>query len=269
MFVHKVKPGSNVKLEEINPDDTSGMKTTKKEAETIIANLTKELDAMQDLLYAEHKHKLLVVLQAMDTAGKDGIIRHVFEGVNPQGVHVAAFKVPSQEELDHDYLWRVHQQAPAKGEMVIFNRSHYEDVLVVRVHKLVPNSEWKKRYQQINEFEKMLVDEGTVILKFFLHISKDEQRKRLLDRIDQPEKNWKFSEADLKERELWGEYMGAYEDVLNKTSTRWAPWYVVPANKKWYRNLVVASVLVDTMKQLKMEYPKPVADLEKYKELIV
>ena len=189
----------------------------------------------------------------MDTSGKDGTIRHVFEGVNPQGVRVAGFKVPTPEEMDHDYLWRVHQQTPGKGEIVIFNRSHYEDVLVVRVHQLVPEQVWRKRFDQINAFEQQLSEEGTIILKFFLNIDLDEQKQRLLDRLDDPTKHWKFNPGDLKERALWKDYQAAYEDVLEKTSKPWAPWYVVPANKKWYRDLVISSVLVETLK--KTGYP--------------
>jgi PPK2 family polyphosphate:nucleotide phosphotransferase len=199
----------------------------------------------------------------MDTSGKDGVIRHVFEGVNPQGVRVASFKVPTQEELDHDYLWRVHRQTPGRGEIVIFNRSHYEDVLVVRVHELVPEKQWSRRYQQINDFERLLVEEGTTILKFFLHIDKDEQKERFQARLDDPEKHWKFNVGDLKERQLWDAYMHAYEDVLSRTSQEDAPWYIVPSNKKWYRNLVIANVLVETLEKLEMSYPVPKDDLSK------
>jgi PPK2 family polyphosphate:nucleotide phosphotransferase len=201
----------------------------------------------------------------MDTSGKDGVIRHVFEGVNPQGVRVASFKVPTLEELDHDYLWRVHKQTPGRGEIVIFNRSHYEDVLVVRVHALVPEERWKRRYQQINDFERTLAEEGTILLKFFLHIDQDEQKERLQERLDDPNKHWKFNIGDLKERKLWDEYTRAYEDVLSKTSTRVAPWYIVPSNYKWYRNLVIARVLVDTLEGLDMHFPEPEGDLSQVK----
>ena len=206
-------------------------------------------------MFAEHKHKVLVVLQAMDTGGKDGTIRHVFEGVNPAGVRVASFKAPTSEELDHDYLWRIHKEVPGKGEMVIFNRSHYEDVLVVRVHNIVPPEVWKKRFDQINEFERILAESGTTILKFYLHIDMDEQKERLQARLDDPTKRWKFRLGDLEERKLWTDYMEAFEDVLSKTSTEYAPWYIVPANRKWYRDLVISSVLVDTLEGLKMKYP--------------
>lgn len=198
----------------------------------------------------------------MDTGGKDGVIRHVFDGVNPQGVRVAGFKVPTPEELDHDYLWRVHKVTPGKGKMVIFNRSHYEDVLVVRVHNYVPSEVWEKRFDQINQFERLLTDNGMTILKFYLHIDRDEQRERLQARLDDPAKRWKFRLGDLEERKWWSEYMQAYEDVLSKTSTKYAPWIIVPANRKWYRDLVISSVLVDTLQSLKMKFPEPEENLD-------
>lgn len=253
---YKVVSKKKVSLAAWDPDDCGEFVNQKDEARNKLEQLTKQLEALQELLYAEHKHKILVVLQGMDTSGKDGTIRHVFEGVNPQGVRVAGFKVPTPIELDHDYLWRVHKQVPAKGELVIFNRSHYEDVLVVRIHNLVPPEIWSARYDQINEFERLLSEEGTTIIKFYLHIDKDEQKQRLQDRIDEPDKRWKFNPGDLKERLLWNDYIRAYEDVLSKTSTDWAPWYVVPANRKWYRNFVVASVIVDTLTGLNMQIPQ-------------
>lgn len=258
---YRVKPGGKVKLADIDPDGPSGLEGGKAEGKEQLLKLNKELEALQELLYAEHRHKVLVVLQAMDTGGKDGVIRNVFEGVNPQGVRVANFKVPTAEELDHDYLWRVHKQTPGRGEIVIFNRSHYEDVLVVRVHGLVPKEVWKRRYAQINAFERLLAEEGTIIFKFFLHISKEEQRLRLQSRLDDPTKHWKFNVGDLKERDLWEEYMKAYEAVLERTSTEYAPWYVVPANRKWYRDLVVASILIKGLQKLEMRYPEPKEDL--------
>lgn len=259
---YRVKPGDKIQLSDWKADDKGGFNGDKKdEAQELLEKLNGELEALQELLFAERKRKLLIVLQGMDTSGKDGVIRHVFDGVNPQGVRVASFKVPTQEELDHDYLWRVHKQTPGKGEIVIFNRSHYEDVLVVRVHELVPETVWKNRYAQINEFERMLAEEGTTILKFFLHIDLEEQRERLEARLHDPTKQWKFNLGDLGERKLWPEYTSAYQDVLNKTSTEWAPWYIVPANRKWYRNLVVATVLVDTLKDFQMAYPQPKDDL--------
>lgn len=262
---YKVKYGQKMKLSEWDPNDKEGFDGTKDEARTKLIELTKELAALQDVLFAQQQHKVLVILQAMDTAGKDGTIRSVFGGVDPQGVRVANFKVPTATELAHDYLWRVHQQVPGKGELVIFNRSHYEDVIVVRVHKLVKEKVWNKRFAHINAFEKLLTDEGTVIVKFFLHIDLEEQRQRLLERIDVPEKRWKFNPGDLKERELWKDYMAAYEDVLSKTSTSWAPWYVIPANRNWYRNWLVSSILVKTLKGLKMQYPQATENIEQYR----
>ena len=257
-----VNPGTKIKLADWDPNDTSEFKGDKEQGRIEIEKLNHRLERLQELLYAEHKHKVLIVLQAMDTGGKDGAIRHVFEGVNPQGTRVANFKEPSEEERDHDYLWRVHRQVPAKGELVIFNRSHYEEVLIVRVHKLVPAEVWKQRFDQINAFEQMLAENGTTILKFYLHIDKDEQKRRLQARLDDPSKHWKFRLGDLEERKLWPEYMQAYEDALNKTSTEAAPWYVVPANHKWYRDLVISSVLIDTLEGLKMKFPESEENLE-------
>jgi len=258
---YRVRPDEKIHLNQIDPNDLGKYSGEKDDGLEKLGELNQELEKLQELLYAEHKHRVLVVLQGMDTSGKDGVIRHVFEGVNPQGVRVASFKVPTPEELDHDYLWRVHKQTPAKGEIVIFNRSHYEDVLVVRVHELVPEKVWKKRFDQIKAFERQLVEEGTIILKFFLHIDLDEQKERLQARLDDPTKRWKFNPGDLKERARWNDYIKAYEDVLNETSTDEAPWYVVPSNKKWYRNLVIASVLVDALEKLDMDYPQPEGDL--------
>lgn len=265
MDQYRVKPGSRVDLGQWDPNDTSAFPAGKDKAAKRLQALNQSLDELQELLYAEHKHKLLIVLQAMDTGGKDGTIRHVFEGVDPLGVRVASFKVPTPDELDHDFLWRVHKQTPGKGEIVIFNRSHYEDVLVVRVHDLVPRQVWSKRYALINDFERMLAEEGTTILKFYLHIDLDEQKERLQDRLDKPDKRWKFNPGDLEERKLWPKYMQAYEDALSQTSTDWAPWYIVPANRKWYRDLVVSSVIVETLKGLQMSYPEPAFDAAKIK----
>ncbi len=259
---YRIKPGSQVDLSQWDPAERSGFDGDKEAGKYVLDMLNDRLEALQELLYAEGKHKLMVVLQAMDTGGKDGVIRHVFDGVNPQGVKVASFKKPTPIELSHDYLWRVHQNTPGKGEIVIFNRSHYEDVLVVRVHNLVPPEVWQKRYDHINAFERMLTDEGTKIVKFFLHISKDEQKERLQARLDTPDKQWKFAIGDLKERALWGDYMQAYEVALSKTSTEWAPWYVVPANRKWYRNLVIGTVMVQTLQGFGMQYPEAEAGLD-------
>jgi len=258
-----IKPETKIKLEEWDADDTGEPGLDKDKAEKRSDDLTTELDELQELLYAGQQHKVLIILQGMDTSGKDGVIRHVFKGINPQGVKVSSFKAPTPEELSHDYLWRIHQRTPAKGEIMIFNRSHYEDVLVVRVHNLVDEKVWSKRYDQINEFEQMLAQEGTLVLKFFLHISPDEQKKRLQDRLNNLNKQWKFSVNDLKERKLWAEYMQAYEDALRKTSTDWAPWYLIPANRKWYRDLVIGTILVKKLRSLDMKYPQPTEDLSK------
>ncbi len=245
-----VKPGSKVSLDKWDTDGKSEMSFGKEKAKDKLKELVADLRKLQCILYAEHKHKLLIILQAMDTAGKDSTIRHVFTGVNPQGVRVASFKAPTQVELDHDYLWRVHRKAPARGEIAIFNRSHYEDVLVVKVHDLVPPEVWKKRYSQINDFERMLSEEGTTIIKFFLHIDGKEQKKRIRERLDDPKKAWKFSEDDLKERKFWDDYQKAYAEAISQTSTAWAPWHIIPANEKWCRNLLVTSVIVDKLKKL-------------------
>jgi PPK2 family polyphosphate:nucleotide phosphotransferase len=260
---YRVKPGVRVRLKDWDPEATPAWDRDKEEAEAEIAKLRQRLQDLQEILYAEHKQRVLMVLQAMDTAGKDSTIRGVFEGVNPQGVRVANFKAPTPIERDHDYLWRIHPHVPGKGEITVFNRSHYEDVLVVRVHNLVPDAVWKKRYDQIVAFEKMLADEGVTILKFYLHIDKAEQKKRLEDRLADPTKHWKFNPADIEERKLWPRYMSAYEDLLSKTSTDEAPWHIVPAHRKWYRNLIVLSTLVKTLEGLKMKYPEPAKGLDK------
>jgi PPK2 family polyphosphate:nucleotide phosphotransferase len=252
---YRIEPGEKAHIRSRNPGDTSGFDGKKEDATGVLQKLTKRLEQLQELLYAEQKHKLLVVLQGMDTAGKDGTIRRVFEGVNPQGVRVASFKGPTPEELRHDFLWRVHPHAPGKGEIVIFNRSHYEDVLIVKVHKLVPKGEWERHYREINDFERMLCGEGTTILKFYLHIDADEQKKRLEARLVDPTKEWKFNINDISERRFWREYMNAYEEMLERTSTDWAPWYLVPSNHSWYRDLVVSGIIVKTLEKLGMRYP--------------
>lgn len=242
----KVDKGANIKLKEYDPAYTDKHKDQASAAEEL-DQLGGRLSDLQELLYASQRHSLLIVLQGMDTSGKDGTIRHVFSRVNPQGCTVHAFKAPTPEELAHDFLWRVHRVTPPKGELSIFNRSHYEDVLVVRVHNLVPESVWSQRYKEINQFEKLLTSNDTIILKFFLHISKDEQEKRLLAREQDKDKAWKISAADFAERQYWDAYQDAYEDMLSKCSTDEAPWYIVPANHKWYRNLAVADTLVHAM----------------------
>lgn len=219
-------------------------------AKPLHKRLNDRLEVLQENLYAHGRERLLVVLQATDTGGKDGTIRAVFDGTNPQGVHVASFKKPTADELAHDYLWRIHKHIPAKGEITIFNRSHYEDVLIVRVREFVPESVWRPRYEHIRNFEAMLGDEGVSIVKIFLHISKDEQRQRLQDRIDTPAKHWKFEFGDLEERKLWGDYQAAFGDMVVETSTPSAPWYVIPADRKWFRNLLISQILVSTLEQI-------------------
>ena len=260
---YKIKSGSKFKLSQFETDDESLINGDKDNAREELEVLRVRLESLQELLYAEGKHKLLIVLQAMDTAGKDSTIRMVFDGVNPQGVKVASFKAPTAEELAHDFLWRIHAKTPARGEIVIFNRSHYEDVLITRVNGWIDTDTCKSRYQQINEFEKHLVENGTTILKFYLHISKDEQKQRLIERRDTPSKQWKFNSSDLASRAQWGDYMDAYIDAISATSTRHAPWFIVPANSKLQRNLVIANVICDTLEGLKMGYPKAVEGLEK------
>lgn len=256
-----VPPGTQVHLADHDPGYT-GEYTRKKAAESALKDNRDRLRELQQVLWAEGKHALLIVLQAMDAGGKDGTIRHVFRGVNPQGCQVTSFKVPTKEELAHDYLWRIHKAAPQKGYIGIFNRSHYEDVLVVRVHNLVPEEVWSQRYEQINHFEKLLADTGTTILKFFIHISKEEQKERFEARLQDPAKNWKFSMGDVEERGRWDDYMRAFETALSRCSTPWAPWYIIPANHKWYRNLAVSRILVETLEGLDMHYPPPLPDAD-------
>jgi PPK2 family polyphosphate:nucleotide phosphotransferase len=260
-FVEKllVKPESDYDLRHADPEATFGVE--KADAERLLAKNLERLSVLQYLLYAESQRALLVVLQGIDAGGKDGTIRHVMTGLNPQGVEVTAFKVPEGEETRHDYLWRIHKAIPERGKIGIFNRSHYEDVLVVRVHDLVPKQVWQKRYRQINDFENMLTDNGVAVVKFLLYISKEEQAKRFRERLDDKTKNWKFSMGDVKEREYWDQYLDAYQAALHKCSSESAPWYVIPSNRKWFRNLAVSQILVDTLEKMKLKYPKPTADL--------
>jgi len=258
------KPGKKVKLAKWDPEDTLGWEKDHKTKQDLEKSLEK-LDKLQYLLYAEHKRALLIVLQGIDAAGKDGTIRHVMAGVNPQGCTVTPFKKPTPEELGHDYLWRVQKAVPEYGDIGIFNRSHYEDVLVVRVHNLVRKDVWSRRYHQINEFERTLSENNVKILKFFLHISKDEQRKRFQERIDDPDRRWKISQADFDERKYWAEYVSAYEDALAKCSTDYAPWYIIPSNKKWFRNLAVSHIITETLEDMRMKFPPPTVDVKKLK----
>ncbi|MGI8928598.1 MAG: polyphosphate kinase 2 family protein [Candidatus Limnocylindrales bacterium] len=251
----RVRPNDRVDLSRRDPADFHGWE--KEVAKGATAAQVEELEDLQDRLWAEAKHAVLVVLQGIDASGKDGAIRRVMTAFNPQGCYVASFKVPTAEEAAHDFLWRIHKRVPARGEIGVFNRSHYEEVLVVRVHEIVPQAVWSGRYELIRDFEKQLVQTGTTIVKFFLHIDKEEQRERLQERYDNPRKRWKFSIGDLAERKLWDKYTEAYEDALSETSTADSPWYVIPANKNWFRDLAIANILHDTIAGLKPGYPEP------------
>ena len=267
MLLEPVKPGE---APELSDDDASAPKSIGK-GDDLKEKLEKQLEKigeLQNVFYADGRHSLLVILQGRDASGKDGVVRSVIGACNPSGVRVESFKAPTPVELAHDYLWRVHQRVPEKGMIGIFNRSHYEDVLVVRVHSLVPESVWSKRYDQINNFEKMLTENGTVILKFFLHVSRDEQKERLRERVEDETKNWKFNAGDLDERKLWDEYTAAYRDALAKCSTEWAPWYVVPGDSNKARNYLIAKRIVATLESLDLEYPKPKTDLSEYLKLL-
>ena len=255
-----VEPGTKVRLSKVDPSYTGKHETHEKAVAEIQANIER-LGKLQYLLYADGSQSLLVVLQALDAAGKDGVIRNVFTGMNPQGTSVFGFKQPSREEAAHDFLWRAHMRAPGKGEVVVFNRSYFEDVLVVRVHKLVPHSVWSKRFELINDFETVLSRNGTTILKFFLHISPEEQLLRFKQRLDDPSRRWKISESDYSERELWPQYIEAYEDAMALTSTKRAPWYVIPANHKWFRNLAVSQIIADTMDGMGLQLPPTRVDI--------
>lgn len=253
-----VRPKTSVRIKDHDPRETLGWEKAAGQEQTE-AN-RQRLAELHERLWAENQRSLLVVLQGMDTSGKDGVVRHVMTGVNPQGCKVTSFKKPVGEEADHDYLWRIERARPARGDIGIFNRSHYEDVLIVRVHDLVPEDVWKARYDQINDFERLLADNGTVILKFFLNISNEEQKQRLQARLDDPTKNWKFSEGDLEERKLWPRYMEAYEDALSRCATKHAPWWVIPSDRKWMRNLAISSILVETLEGMRLKWPPPSVD---------
>ncbi len=256
----RVKPGKKVQLAHIDPSYT-GKHPSHQKAAPEIAKHVERIDRLQYLLYADRSQSLLIVLQGLDAAGKDGTIRHLFSGMNPQGTFVYGFKQPSPDEAVHDFLWRVHRRAPARGEVVIFNRSHYEDVLVARVHKLVRRSVWSKRYELINDFEKMLARNGTRILKFLLHISPEEQLARFAQRLEDPARNWKISDSDYTEREYWPDYIEAYEEALKKTSTEWAPWFVIPSNVKWFRDLAISQIIADSLQEMGLKLPPARVDL--------
>jgi PPK2 family polyphosphate:nucleotide phosphotransferase len=274
---YKITKGKEFKLKQIDPDDTSGFPDGDKEkAKDLLAKGIKAITMLQDMLYAQDQYSVLMIFQAMDAAGKDGAIKHVMSGINPQGCEVASFKSPTSTDLDHDYLWRCNLKLPERGRIGIFNRSYYEEVLVVKVHPeflasqkvpadLVDENIWENRYDEIRNYEKYLSRNGTVILKFFLHLSRKEQKKRFLERIENPDKNWKFSSNDAKERAYWDKYMDAYEEMIRNTATKHAPWYVVPADNKWYTRLVVAASLIDTLATLDLAYPK--VDKRKLEEL--
>ena len=262
---HRVAPGARLRLRDRDAGSTPGWKGGKRKTAKAFEELHQRLYALQNLLWAEHERKVLVVLQGPDTSGKDGTIAHVFQGVNPLGVRVAAWKAPSPDELEHDFLWRIHARVPAAGELAIFNRSHYEDVLVARVKRLVPARVWKARYAQIRDFERLLAETGTTVLKFFLHIDRAEQKQRLEERLADPDKRWKLSASDLEDHQRWDAYVAAYEEAISNTSTEAAPWFVVPANKKWYRNLVVATVLVETLEAMQLHFRKPELDPRRVK----
>ncbi|MBN2582515.1 MAG: polyphosphate kinase 2 family protein [Planctomycetes bacterium] len=265
MNLFRVRPGGKVDLGRLDSAATPGTGDKKEARRRTLANV-KRLGELQYLLYAEGKRSLLVVLQGMDAGGKDGVIRHVMTGVNPQGCRVTSFKTPTPEELAHDFLWRIHKAAPRKGEIGVFNRSHYEDVLVVRVHNLVPKAVWSRRYRRINEFERLLADGGVHVVKFFLHVSKDEQFKRLRERLKNPARHWKVNPNDFEERRLWDDYMRAYEAALSRCSTEAAPWFVIPADHKWFRDLAVSEILVSAMERLDMKFPAPDCDIEAVKK---
>jgi PPK2 family polyphosphate:nucleotide phosphotransferase len=264
---HRVRPGARVRLDRFDPGDT-GKVESEEHARAKLARNSERLAKLQDVLWAEGRHAVLIVLQGMDTAGKDGTVEHVMHGVNPTTCNVVSFKVPTAEEAAHDFLWRIHRATPKRGHITIFNRSHYEDVLVPFVHRLLPGHAIKARYKRINDFEHLLTQNDTVVLKFFLHISKKEQRQRLRERIEDPTKNWKFNENDLKERRLWGRYVEAYEELLTRCSTEHAPWYVIPSNHKWYRNLAVAEVIVKALRDLDCKYPRPALPMARLRRLL-
>jgi PPK2 family polyphosphate:nucleotide phosphotransferase len=278
----QIQPDSDFKLSDIKTDFTGKIDSKEEGAKLLAANI-EQMDVLQSKLYAQDKYAILIIFQAMDTAGKDGAIKHVMKGLNPQATCVHSFKQPSAEELDHDYLWRASKNLPERGQIGIFNRSYYEEVLVVKVHDLLKSQQiprefitkdiWERRYRQIRDFEKYLTENGVIVLKFFLHISKEEQKNRLLERIDDRSKNWKFSAADIKEREYWKDYQQCYQEAIQATSTKYAPWYVVPADKKWFSRLVISEVIDQTLADLNLEYPEvnkeQKAVLEEYKQRLI
>jgi PPK2 family polyphosphate:nucleotide phosphotransferase len=261
MKIFRVKSGTRVSLGDHDPDGGPALVATKDEGARQLELIKADIRNLQRKLYAERRHRLLVILQGLDGSGKDGTVRHVFTGIDPHGLRVISFKAPTADELSHDFLWRVHREVPGRGEVTVFNRSHYEDIVAVGVKKLAPETVWKRRYEHVVNFERLLADEGTTILKIFLHISPEEQRRRLQARLENPEKHWKFHPDDLADRKLWPEFIAAYEEVLSRTSAEHAPWFVVPANRKWYRNLAVAGIVREALGRLELKFPPPAWDL--------
>jgi PPK2 family polyphosphate:nucleotide phosphotransferase len=262
MKIFRVKPGSKVKLSEIDPEGEPELAGDKEEGLRELEVIREDIRRLQRMLYAGRKHRLLVILQGLDGSGKDGTVRNVFHGIDPHGLRVVSFKSPTLIELDHDYLWRIHREVPARGEMVVFNRSHYEDVVAVSVKNLAPKQVWEKRFDHIVNFERLLADEGTTILKFFLHISRDEQRQRLQARLENPDKHWKFHPDDIADSKRWPEFVSACEEAISRTSTDAAPWYIIPGNRKWYRNTAIASIVRETLAKLELRFPPPAWDLK-------
>ena len=261
MKIFRVRPGSKIKLSDINPDGEVEIAGAKEAGLRELEQIRADIHRLQRMLYAERRHRLLIVLQGLDGSGKDGTVRNVFNGMDPHGLRVVSFKSPTPAELDHDFLWRIHREVPARGEIVVFNRSHYEDLIAVGVKNLAPKPVWEKRYAHILNFERLLSDEGTTIVKFFLHISREEQRRRLQARLENPDKHWKFHPDDLADRKRWPEFTSAYEEAIARTGTEHAPWFVIPANRKWYRNLVIAGIVRETLAKLELKFPPPAWDL--------
>jgi PPK2 family polyphosphate:nucleotide phosphotransferase len=262
MKIFRAKPGSKIKLTEVDPNGEPELAGDKEAGLLHLETIRADISRLQRMLFAERRHRLLVILQGLDGSGKDGTVRNVFSGIDPHGLRVISFKSPTPQELDRDYLWRVHHEVPTRGELVVFNRSHYEDIVAVKVKSLAPKSVWERRFDHVVNFERMLMDEGTTILKFFLHVSRDEQRKRLQARLENPDKHWKFHPDDIADSRRWPEFTEAYEEVIARTGTDEAPWFIIPANRKWYRNVAVATILRDTLAKLELKFPPPAWDLK-------
>jgi len=262
MKIFRAKPGSKIKLADLDPDGEPELAGDKEAGMLQMESIRADISKLQRMLYAERKHRLLIILQGLDGSGKDGTVRNVFSGLDPHGLRVVSFKSPTREELDRDYLWRIHREVPVKGEIVVFNRSHYEDLIAVSVKDLMPKAVWEKRYDHIVNFERLLTDEGTTILKFFLHISREEQRRRLQARLANPEKHWKFHPDDVADRKLWPDFISACEETIQRTGSDNAPWHIIPANRKWYRNIAIATTVRETLARLELKFPPPAWDLK-------